>query len=154
MSDFEIEHGHDEYETEELLEQAQGNAQAFLLATVAYLREAGVPLDAWAAAIGNRFAMGWGDPRPWDAGEFLDAMLTNYRAFGAVVLEVDLDVEEAEALLGPFPDPELCAFLGLPADAADPFHDSPAAIAAPRGLQWSWSRSGDEVRLRVARDVS
>lgn len=149
MDDFEIEHGHDDYELDELLEQAQANAQAFLLANVAYLRQSGAPLTAWAEAIGARFAMGWGDPRPWDAGEFLDAMLTNYRAFGAEVRDVDLAVDHAEAVIGPFPDPELCAFLGLPPDAADPFHDVPAAIAAPRALSWSWSRSGEEVRLQV-----
>jgi len=41
MSDdaFEIEHGHAEYEAAELLEQAQANAQALLLGTVAFLRD-------------------------------------------------------------------------------------------------------------------
>ena len=83
MSDFTIEHGHAEYSEGELLEQARENAQALLLATIAFLEARGVPPAEWAAAIGERFSRGWGEPRPWDAGEFLDAMLTNLRAFGA-----------------------------------------------------------------------
>ena len=94
MSDFTIEHGHAEYSDAELLEQARNNAQALILATVAFLEERGVPPAEWAAAIGETFARGWGDPRPWDAGEFLDAMLTNLRALGAEVKEAQLGVDQ------------------------------------------------------------
>ena len=90
MSDFTIDHGHAEYSDAELLEQARDNAQALMLATVAFLEERGIPPEEWAAAIGETFARGWGDVRPWDAGEFLDAMLTNLRALGAEVETVDV----------------------------------------------------------------
>src|SRR5918993_1006585 len=107
-SDFTIDHGHAEYSDAELLEQARGNAQALMLATVAFLEERGLPSEEWATAIGETFARGWGDVRPWDAGEFLDAMLTNLRALGADVETVTLSVDRAEATTTGFPDPELC----------------------------------------------
>ena len=49
-SDFTINHGHAEYSDAELLEQARGNAQALILATVAFLEErarqpATIPLE-------------------------------------------------------------------------------------------------------------
>lgn len=150
MSDFRIEHGHEDYDADELLEQAQANAQALLAATAGFLAERGLLAD-WAAALGERFGRGWGDPRPWDAAEFLDAMLTNYRALGAEVLVHRLGVDRAEATIGPFPDPEVLAMVGLPADAADAFHDAPAAIAAPRGLDWRWVRDGEDVHFLVER---
>jgi hypothetical protein len=153
MSDdaFEIEHGHAEYEAAELLEQAQANAQALLLGTVAFLRDQGIGGGEWAAALGESFGKGWGEPRPWEAAEFLDAMLTNYRALGAEVLAVRLGAELAEATLGPFPDPDLCALVGVAPGLADAFHDAPAAIAAPRGLLWRWVRDGADVHLLVER---
>ena len=151
MSDesFEIEHGHAEYEPAELLEQAQANAQALLLGTVAFLRDRGIDGGAWAAALGASFGRGWGEPRPWEAAEFLDAMLTNYRALGAEVLAVRLGADLAEATLGPFPDPDLCALVGVAPALADAFHDAPAAIAASRGLAWRWVRDGEDVHLLV-----
>jgi hypothetical protein len=151
MSEFEIDHGHEDYDEGELLEQARANAQALLLGTAAFLRDAGIPLEQWAASLGERFGLGWGEPRPWDAAEFLDMMLTNYRALGAEVLLARLDVDRAEATLGPFPDPAICAAFGLPDDAADAFHDAPSAIAAARGLDWRWVRDGEDVHLLVER---
>ena len=145
MSDFTIEHGHAEYSDAELLEQARNNAQALILATVAFLEERGVPPTEWAAAIGETFARGWGDPRPWDAGEFLDAMLTNLRALGAEEKEAQLGVDHAEATTTGFPDRELCALFGVDPLHAAVFHNAATAIAAPRSLRWTWQMGADGV---------
>jgi hypothetical protein len=142
-SDFSIEHGHGDYTDAELLEQARGNAHALILATVAFLEKRGIPPSEWAAAIGETFGAGWGEVRPWDAGEFLDAMLTNLRALGAEVLEVELGVERAEATTSGFPDPTLCELFGVDPAQAAAIHDAAAAIAAPRGLNWSWTPGTD-----------
>jgi hypothetical protein len=142
-SDFSIEHGHGDYTDAELLEQARGNAQALILATVAFLEERDIPPSEWAAAIGETFAAGWGEPRPWDAGEFLDAMLTNLRALGAEVIEVELGVERAAATTRGFPDPALCELFGVDPARAAVIHDAAAVIAAPRGLRWSWTPGTD-----------
>jgi hypothetical protein len=140
-----FEHGHAEYTDAELLEQARGNAQALILATIAFLDARGIPPDEWSAAIGETFSQGWGEPRPWDAGEFLDAMLTNLRAMGATVLSVELGVDRAETATTGFPDPNLCELFGVEPARAAVFHEAAAAIAAPRGLRWRWEIDSDGV---------
>ncbi len=134
-----FEHGHAEYSDGELLEQARANAQALILATIAFLDGQGISPGEWAAAIGETFSSGWGEPRPWDAGEFLDAMLTNLRALGAEVGAVELGVDRATATTSGFPDRELCALFEVAPEQVALFHEAAVAIAAPRGLRWSWS---------------
>ena len=153
MSDFSIEHGHAEYSDAELLEQARGNAQALILATVAFLQERDIPPAEWAAAIGETFARGWGDSRPWDAGEFLDAMLTNLRALGAEVKQAEFGVVYAEATTTGFPNPELCALFGVDPSHAAVISNAAAAIAAPRGLRWTWELEPNGVTRFVVERV-
>jgi hypothetical protein len=153
MSDFSIEHGHAEYSDAELLEQARDNAQALILATVAFLQERNIPPAEWAAAIGETFALGWGDPRPWDAGEFLDAMLTNLRALGAEVKQAEFGVDHAEATTTGFPDPELCALLGIDPSHAAVISNAAAAIAASRGLRWTWQLEPNSVTRFIVERV-
>ena len=145
MTDFTIEHGHQEYSEAELLEQARENAQALILATIAFLDDRGIAPETWARAIGETFGRGWGEPRPWDAGEFLDAMLTNLRAFGAEVIEVELGVDRAMASTTGFPDPNLSAMFGVDLARAALFHHAAGAIASPRGLRWTWNSGADGV---------
>jgi hypothetical protein len=151
VSDFEIEHGHDEYSAAELLEQAQDNAQALILATIAYLGEEGISPNDWAESVGASFARGWGAPRPWDAGEFLDAMLTNYRSLGAEVVSVDLGVDRAEATIADYPNPELATLFGVQPAQAGMFHRVAVGIARQRGLTWSYRLEGTATRLFVER---
>ena len=141
---------HDEYDDAELLEQGQANAQAVIIATVAYLQERGVPLDDWAVGIGRRFTAAWGAPEPWAAGEFLDAMLTNLRSLGAVVEWADLDDPTvASATLSNLFDEEQCLLFGT--ERADALLDLDATrqIAAQRGLVWEWQSDGDDVQIKV-----
>lgn len=146
---FEIDHGHADYTTDELLEQAQANAQAAIIATVAFLRDRGIDLTEWTTSVGQTFARTWDDPRAWDAGEFMDAMLTNYRALGAMVLSVDLDPARAEATMSGFPDPDLCAIFGVDVASVARFNDATGAIAAERGLVWTWTLVGAQTRFTV-----
>jgi hypothetical protein len=148
---FEIEHGHGDYTDGELLEQARANAQALVIATTKFLQEREIALEAWTGAIGCIFAQGWDEPRPWDAGEFLDAMLTNYRALGATVESVELAPDRAEAVTSGFPDPDLCAVFDVDPALAARFHDAPAPIARDRNLDWTWTFDGERTRLVATR---
>jgi hypothetical protein len=65
-------------------------------------------------------------------------MLTNLRALGAEVKETELGVDYAAATTVGFPDPVLCALFGVGPSHAGAFNDVAAAIAAPRGLRWTW----------------
>ena len=149
--EFQIEHGHGDYSAAELLEQAQANAQALVIATAAFLHNRGIPSEDWTTALGERFGRAWDAPRPWDAGEFLDAMLTNFRALGAEVLSADLGVDQAEATTSGFPNPELCLLFGVDLTLAARFNDGPSAIAHPRGLRWSWRLDGAVTHYAVIR---
>lgn len=52
-----------EFTTEELLSQAQGNATAFALATIAYLKDHGLAVEDYVRFFGRRFAPGWDELR-------------------------------------------------------------------------------------------
>lgn len=151
--DFSIEHGYADYSETELLEQAQENAQALILATASFVKQRGIPPAEWAAALGEVFARGWGDVRPWDAGEFLDAILTNLRSLGAEVITADLGVDRAEATTRRFPDPVLVDLLGIDPAPAGVFHDAIAVIAEPRGLRWTWRREKEGVTRYVVERI-
>ncbi len=128
-----------DYGNDELLEQAQGNAQAAIIATVVFLRDQGVPIGDWTAALGRSFALEWGEPEPWGPDEFLDAMLTNYRSLGATVGRAELGPERSEAEISGFPDPDQCERFGVDLVDVARFHDTAAKIAADRGLRWIWT---------------
>jgi hypothetical protein len=139
-----------DYSAEELLEQAQQNAQAALIATVAFLLEREIPAETWAAFVGDRFAVAWEDEEPWGADEFLDAMLANYRSLGATVVSADLGPERAEAVITGFPDPAACARFGASVATVAVFHAATGPIAAGRGLRWSWTlEDAAEARTRL-----
>jgi hypothetical protein len=133
-----------EESVEDLLEQARSNMQATIIATIAFLEERGVPVGEWTAVLGRAFGRAWDEPEPWEAGEFLDAMLINFRALGARVSYADLNPARAEATTTGFPDPELCALFGVAPGRAAAFNDVPAALARDRSLIWEWSRAGEE----------
>lgn len=136
---------------EELLDLASSNAQAILLGTAAFLAEKAIPLDEWTEFLGQAFARSWGEPEPWAAGEFLDAMLTNYRSVGASVIEATLDPERAAARITGFPNPELCEDLEIECGLLDVYFTLPASLAADRGLIWEWTREELDVQFTVTR---
>ncbi|MGH2533070.1 MAG: hypothetical protein ACRDJW_12295 [Thermomicrobiales bacterium] len=130
--------------TAELLEQAQSNAQAAIIATVAFLQEEGIPLARWTESLGRAFALGWDEPRPWEAGEFLEAMLINLGSLGARIVTSDLGIDHAEATTTGFPDADLCALFGVEVNQVARFNDATVVFARDRGLAWEWTLDGDE----------
>src|SRR5262245_18283797 len=137
--------------TEDLLEQARSNAQATIIATIAFLDERGVPVAEWTAALGRAFGRAWDEPEPWEAGEFLDAMLTNLRSLGARVVYADLTPDRAEATITGFPDPDLCALFGVAPSRVAAFNDVASSLARDRSLVWEWSRAGEETFYVIRR---
>lgn len=149
---FEIEHGHDAYTDEELLEQSQFNAQALLLAAVAALNGDEATVDAWTKGVADVFIRGWDQQRSWEASEILDALLTNYRSFGAQVINVDLQAEQPTATVADLPDLELAEDLQVPEEKADAIFQIGAHIVTALGRKLSWSRAADsgDVTLTVS----
>jgi hypothetical protein len=137
---------------EEILEQAQRNAQALVMATVAFLIEQGMTLDDWATSVGRTFAKAWDYPHAWDADEFLDAMLINYRSLGAEVISSVFGSDQAEAVTTGFPDPELCGIFGVEPSSAARYNDAAGEIARQCGLTWEWHLADGQTRYLVSRD--
>ena len=135
--------------TEELLEQAQSNAQATIIATVSFLSQRSIPVSEWTESLGATFGLAWDEPAPWEAGEFLDAMLTNFRSLGATVVDADLESDHAEATITGFPDLDLCSLFNVDPDLVAAFNDSPAPLARARALSWEWTRTGNETHYLV-----
>lgn len=149
---YEIEHGHDAYTDEELLEQAQFNAQALLLASVAALEGGSNTLQRWTEGVAEVFLRGWDRDREWRPGEILDALLTNYRSFGATVIEVNLDAAAPSAIIADLPDLTLAESLGVPEEHADAIFRIGVHIATALGHTLEWQRVGEtgDVRLVVS----
>ena len=149
---LEIEHGHEAYTDEELLEQAQFNAQALLLASASAFGEDRAALETWARRVAEVFLRTWDRERAWDAPELLDALLTNYRSFGAQVIEADLGTPAATATIAELPDIGLIEALVLQDSDADALFVIGGHLARALGRELTWERNAEtgDVRLTVA----
>lgn len=145
----EIEHGFDAYSDDELLEQSRFNAQAWLLASSQALEEG--RRGAWVRSVAETFLRSWDTRRSWEAAELLDALLTNYRSFGADVIEAHLGADEATATIANLPDQQLCGDLGISDDRVDLLFDVGAQIVAALGhaLEWAREAESSDIRLRI-----
>ena len=147
----EIEHGAAEYTDDELFEQAAFNAQALVLGTIQTLGTVEGGVDHWRAGIADIFARGWDRTRTWRAAEILDALLTNYRAFGADIIEADLSAEVPTALISGLPDLDLAESLELdPNQIAELFAVGGLIVQRLGGtLEWDIDDETGDVRLSV-----
>lgn len=145
-------HGFAEYTAEELLELAQSNAQATIMATALFLHQRGISLDDWARSLGETFALAWDADRGWEAGEFMDAMLTNLRSMGATVVSAELGIDRAEATVTGFPDPALSELFSIDTALTARFNDAAKVLAERAGIEWEWKveRTRSRFTARVA----
>lgn len=147
----EIEHGVDDYTDEELLELSAFNVQALFLGTVQALGNIHGALDDWRSGIAEVFARGWDLNRTWRPEEILDALLTNYRSFGAEIIEVDLSTDPPTAVIAELPDLELAESLGLdPSQVSELFEIGSLIVQRLGGsLDWTIDEETGDVRLSV-----
>lgn len=147
----EIEHGSEDYTDTELLDQAQLNAQAMVLGTVEFLSEHPPILEAWRAGLAEIFLRGWDTTRDWSANAILDALLTNYRSFGAVVIEHQQAVDHSHARIAGLPDPMLVESLQLDAQHIQELPRIGATIADRLGgvLDWTLEPESGDILLTV-----
>ncbi len=147
----EIEHGHDDYTAEELLEQSQLNAQALLLGVFDTLGDDPAALNRMASGIARTFLRGWDADREWAPVEILDALLTNFRALGGEVDEYEPEEVAPSAELDGLPNPTLVEQLGVPATAFRPMLLVCQRLVEGLGceLEWSHDATAGRVRLQV-----
>ena len=127
-----------EFTTEELLAQAQGNATAFVLATIAYLKEQGLAVDDFVKFFGLRFAPGWEELRSQPVLAVARTAALNAVSVGGTLRSLSGDEAHAEMLIEGWPDEEISGALGLSRGDGEAMWDSFVPIMEHIGIRYSW----------------
>jgi hypothetical protein len=143
------EHGHDEYTSQELLEQCQLNAQALILAVFAGSHGDAASQESLISGIAETFAAGWDQSRTWNPADILDALLTNFRSLGATVESWNADSDAPSAVLIGLPNAELVETLSVSAAAFRPMIVVSERLVARLGFELEWSHDADSGRIRL-----
>ena len=123
-----------EFTTEELLSQAQGNATAFALATIAYLKEQGLAVDDYVRFFGRRFAPGWEDLRTQPVLAVARTAALNAVSVGGVL----------RSLSG---NEEISSALGLERSEGEVMWDSFEPIMEHLDISYFWRHEDEGVRI-------
>jgi hypothetical protein len=145
----EIEHGHVDYTAEELLEQSQLNAQAFVLGVFATLQEDPEQLQRLTEGVAGIFLRGWDAERGWEPVEILDALLTNFRSLGGEIDEYEPDQDAPNAVVVDLPSADLVEQLGVPQTAFRPMLAVSERLVGSLGCELEWSHDAAERRIRL-----
>lgn len=142
-------HGFAEYTDSELLEQSQFNAQALLMAGVLALGDDEEVLSTWIEGVGEVMTRGWDTDREWSAAEVLDALLTNYRTYGAWIVESDFGDRHSAAIVADLPDVELAEAIGATDREADVLFRIGEQIAKRLGRRMKWERDAESGDINI-----
>jgi hypothetical protein len=141
------------FTTEELLSSAQGNATAFVLATMAYLKEHGLAVEDFVRFFGSKFAPGWEELRDQPLA-VARTVARNAVSVGGTLRSLSGDERRAEVIIGGWPDEELLGTLGLEREEGEAMWDSFDPIMEHIGIRYSWAHEEKEdgaVRLTFER---
>jgi hypothetical protein len=82
----------------ELLEAAEGNATAFIMATISYLQEKNLSTQDWARFVGDLFAPSWDEVKHKGVDEIAREVALNVATTGGRILSVTGDKDGAEVV--------------------------------------------------------
>ena len=139
------------FTTDELLPYAQGNATAFVLATIAYLKEQDLAVDDYVRFFGSKFAPGWEElaDQPLAVAR---TVARNAVSVGGTLRSLSGGEEHAEVIIEGWPDEEISGVLGLERNDGEVMWDSFKPIMEHLGIRYSWGHEGDgAVRLTFER---
>ena len=136
---------------EQITAQAQMNATAFILGTIAYLRDHDLALDEFADYIGQRFAPGWAEMQGRPVKDIAQMAALNMVSVGGALQSLSGDDSQAQAVIQGWPSADWLAFFALDQTNIAPFWNVFKIIAESLGLQCEWTRQGDEVTLTFSR---
>ncbi len=140
------------FTTDELLSYAQGNATAFVLATIAYLKQQGLAVDDYVRFFGSRFAPGWEELRDEPLTAVARTAAMNAVSVGGTLRSFSGDEEYAEVIIEGWPDEEILEVLGLERGDGEAMWDSFEPIMAPLDIRYSWGHEEDgAVRMTFER---
>jgi len=142
-----------QFTAEDLLPRAQGNATAFVLTTIAYLKERGQSVDDYLQYFGRQFAPGWDELRGQPAIDVARAVTNNAVSVGCTLGPFSGDETRAEALItGWLEGVRVSETLGLERGDSDAVWDSFYPIMERVGINFTWRREDEGVRLTFERD--
>ena len=142
-----------EFTTEELLSGARGNATAFVLTTIAYLRERDLDVEDFVTFFGRQFAPGWEELRAQPVVAVAQTVARNAVSVGCTLGSISGDETRAEIVITGWPDAEeLSPVLGLEPNAGDAMWDSFYPIMDRIGIRYTWQREDGTVRLTYERE--
>ena len=136
---------------EEICAQAQGNAAAWILTIIAYLKERGGAVEDCVAYHGRSFAPVWEWLRGRPVEEVAQLVALNALSVGATLRSLSSEDGRAEVLVEGWPDEELLGFLSLDRDDCDRIWDTYQPIMEHLGLGYAWQREDAVVRITVER---
>jgi hypothetical protein len=139
------------FPTEEICAQAQGNAAAWVLTIIAYLKERGLAVEDCVAYHGRRFAPAWEGLRDRPVEEVAQLVALNALSVGSTLRSLSSEDGRAEVLVEGWPDEELMSFLPLDRDDTDQIWNTYEPIMEHLGLRYAWRRQDDVVRITVER---
>ena len=152
MTDAELDIGEDEFTAEELLEQAQINAQALFLGTADALSSDNHLIETWRKSLAATFIRGWDTDAEWEPADILYALVTNYQAFGAEVMEGEFEATPASVTIFNLPNLHLADTLEIAPDRMHHLFRIGEDLAARLGGKLTWSVNEDGlVRLEAGR---
>ena len=131
------------FTTDELLPYAQGNATAFVLATIAYLKEQGLAVDDYVRFFGSRFAPGWEELRNEPLTTVARTAAMNAVSVGGTLRSFSGDEERAEVIIEGWPDEEILEVLGLERGDGEAMWDSFEPIMRHLDIRYSWGHEED-----------
>ncbi|HKH57799.1 MAG TPA: hypothetical protein VKA20_04605 [Rubrobacter sp.] len=142
-----------EFTTEELLSQASGNATAFILTTIAYLKERGLDVNDFVAYFGRQFAPGWDELRTKPVAAIARTAALNAVSVGGALGSLSGDETCAEVIMTGWPEgEEISSILGLGQYDSDAMWDSFYPIMERLGIRYAWQREDGTVRLIFERE--
>ncbi len=134
---------------EEICAQAQGNAAAWILTMIAYLKERGGAVEDCVAYHGRQFAPVWEELRGHPVEEVAQLVALNALSVGNTLRALSSEDGRAEVLVEGWPDEELMSLLSLDRDDCDQIWDTYRPIMEHLGLDYAWQRQDDVVRITV-----
>jgi hypothetical protein len=138
-----------QFTTEEILSYAQGNATAFVLATIAYLKEHGLAVEDYVRFFGSKFAPGWEELRDQPLTAVARTAALNAVSVGGTLRSLSGDEDRAEVVIDGWPDEEISGVLGLGNDEGEVMWDSFEPIMEHLGIRYSWGHEQENGTVRL-----
>jgi hypothetical protein len=140
----------DEFTNDEVLQQAKANAQAMTLVSLAYLKDKGMPTDAYVRFVSEKFTLGWEALKGKGALAAMRIFALNMVSVGGTLESLTGDEAQAQAVISGWPSPDMLEAFGVDSADADGAYSIFDAIAQLLSLNYESRRQGDRVTLTLS----